>query len=114
MPWKRISRWAALGVVPGLAFLTLAVPVEPELDLLLGLGGILLVVTGALAAGLAAAAPDPARRRSTLLRSGIAAVVGFALFFVQPVLGIVVALVGVFVGAFWEGDAGRSLLSRSG
>ncbi len=113
MPWKRISRWAGLGALPGLAFLTLAVPVEPEIDLLLGLGGILLAVTGALAAGLAAAAPEPSQRRRTLLRAGAAALLGFVVFFVQPVLGIVVALVGVLVGARWE-DAGRSILSRTG
>ena len=40
MKWKRSVGWAVLGTLPGLVLLVLSVPVGPDLDLLLGVGGI--------------------------------------------------------------------------
>lgn len=105
--WKRMASWALLGALPGLVLLGLSIPIEPEIDLLVGLAGISLTVVGAVIGALASREPDSSRARRLILRSSIGALVGLGFFVVQPVVGTIAALVGIAVGANWDRLAGH-------
>jgi hypothetical protein len=93
--------WAALGTLPGLVLVALSGPVEPDLDLLLGVGGVLLMVIGALVGGLAGREEDPKLRRRVAGGAALGAAVGAAGIVLPfpPILGAVLVFAGAFVGA---------------
>ncbi len=101
-------KWALLGAVPGVLLIALAGPVEPELDLLLGVGGFAAAVVGALVGALAGREHDPEVRRQVAWRSGLGAAAGVLLMLVQPFLGAALAIVLALFGA---GSARRRTVS---
>jgi hypothetical protein len=93
--------WAALGTLPGLVLVVLSGPVEPDLGLLFGVGGVLLMIVGALVGALAGREEDPKVRRRVAAGAAAGAAVGAAAFVLPfpPILGALLVLVGAFVGA---------------
>ena len=98
MKWKRVVGWAVLGALPGLVLLVLSVPVGPDLDLLLGVGGIFLVVFGGVVGTLAGREEDPMNRKRVARGAAAGAAIGALFSLFDPLLGAVLALVGAFLG----------------
>ena len=96
---KRMIGWAVLGTLPGVALVILSVPVGPEVDLLLGLGGIFIALVGALVGALAGREDDPTDRRRVAGGAAAGAAVGALLLALHPIVGTILAVVGAFVGA---------------
>ena len=99
MKWKRAVGWAVLGTLPGLVLLVLSVPVGPDLDLLLGVGGMFLIVLGSVVGTLAGREEDPMNRKRVAGGAAAGAAIGALFFLFQPLFGAVLALVGAFLGA---------------
>ena len=98
MKWKRAVGWAVLGTLPGLVLLVLSAPVGPDLDLLLGVGGIFLIVLGGVVGALAGREEDSMNRKR-VAGAAAGAAIGALFFLFQPLFGVFLALVGAFLGA---------------
>ena len=99
MKRKRAVGWAVLGTLPGLVLLVLSAPVGPDLDLLLGVGGIFLIVLGGVVGALAGREENSMNRKRVAGGAAAGAAIGALFFLFQPLFGAVLALVGAFLGA---------------